>query len=95
MSVHKRTAAVVLARQLRQYRMGDRVKILRGKYAGQVMVVHHSANDWVTLKETMYKDPSRYVMSKGNIEPELGFTDEEMNQAKRVSERMRGLGSLI
>ena len=95
MSLHKRTAVAVVVRHLRQYHMGDRVRILRGKYAGQVMTVHQSANDWVTLNETMQRDPSRYVMSKGNVEPEAGFTEEELTQARRAAEKMQGLGSLI
>lgn len=83
MSVHKRTATIVLARQLRGYKPGDRVRILRGYLAGKVLTVHESSNDWITFNE----GKTREVMSKGNVEPELGFTDDEMNQAERVSRR--------
>jgi len=95
MSFYKPVSINVIARQMRQYKMGDRVRILRGKFAGQVMTVHQSANDWVTLKETMHKDPSRYVMSKGNVDPAEGFTEDEMNQARRASEKLQERGSLI
>ena len=87
MSVWRKTSAIVIARHLKAYKAGDRVKILRGTYADQVMTVADSANDWVTLQEVMKKDPSRYAMSKGNVEPAEGFTRDEMNQAERVSRR--------
>lgn len=87
MSVWRRTAAVVIARRVKQYKKGDRIRILRGVYAGQIMTVADSANDWVTMQEIMKKDPSRWVMSKGNVEPEAGFTVEEMNQAERISRK--------
>lgn len=83
MSVWRRTASAVMARRLKQYREGDRVRILRGSLAGQIMTVRESSNDWVTFKET----PKREVMSKGNVEPEGGFTPEEMNQAERVARK--------
>lgn len=92
MSVHKRTAVLVLARHMRHYAVGDQVKILRGKLASQIMTVHQAANDWVMLAEL---PSNRSVMSKGNVEPVDGFTDEEMNQAKRAADKMQGLGSLI
>jgi len=95
MSIHKRTATLVLARHLHQYAVGDKVKILRGNHAGQTLTVHQSANDWVTLEEMMQHSPSRYLMSKGNVEPVDGFTEEEITHAKRAAGMMRGLGSLI
>lgn len=72
---------------MRQYHEGDKVRIVRGQFKGQVMTIHQSANEWVTLKELAKKDPSRWVMSKGNVEPEAGFTVDEMNQAERISRR--------
>lgn len=94
MSVHRRTAAIVIARQTRQYKMGDKVRIIRGPHAGRLMTIGQSANDWVTLDERNMKDPSRYMMSKGNVEPLEGFTDDEMNQAKRISEKLWRSGSI-
>jgi hypothetical protein len=91
MSVHKRTAAVVVARQMRNYKTGDQVRILRGKLAGQILTVRDSANDWVMLNEAL----NREVMSKGNVEPIDGFTEDELMHAKRAADKMQGLGSLI
>jgi hypothetical protein len=90
-SVHKRTSLLVMARNLRAYAAGEKVKILRGKLAGQTMTVNQSANDWVLLDEM----GSREVMSKGNVEPAAGFTEEELSQAKRAADKMQGLGSLM
>jgi hypothetical protein len=84
LSVWKRTSTIVIARRLRQYREGEKVRILRGSLAGQILTVHQSANDWVMLKESA---SNRDVMSKGNVEPESGFTEDEMNQAERVSRK--------
>jgi hypothetical protein len=70
---------------MRRYQEGDRVRILRGSLAGQIYTVHQSEADWVTLKEMMKKDPGRFVMSKGNVEPEDGFTDAEMKQAESIA----------
>lgn len=86
---------MVIARHLHQYAMGDKIKVLRGKLAGQTLTVHQSANDWVTLEEMMQHDPSRYLMSKGNVEPAEGFTEEEITHAKRAADKMRGMGSLL
>jgi len=83
MSVWKRTSTIVIARRLKLYREGDRVRILRGSLAGQVLTIQQSSNDWVTFKETL----KRELMSKGNVEPEGGFTEDEMNQAERVSRK--------
>lgn len=89
MSGARRTPSIVLARQMRMYKPGDRVRVLRGALAGEVLTVHQSSNDWVTFKEMR----SREVMSKGNVEPEMGFTDEEITQAGRVAEKMKGKGN--
>lgn len=91
MSLHKRTAVLVVARHMRTYAPGEQVKILRGRLAGQTMTVLASENDCVMLKET----PHREVMSKGNVEPLDGFAEEELAQAKRAAEKMQGLGSLM
>lgn len=83
MSDQPKTSKALLARRLKQYREGDRVKVLLGALAGQILTVDQSANDWVTFKEAR----TREVMSKSNVEPEDGFTLDEMNQAERVLRR--------
>jgi hypothetical protein len=90
-SIHKRTAVIVAARHMRHYATGDKVKVLRGKLAGQIMTIEDSANDWVILDASH----SREVMSKGNVEPIGGFSEEELNHARRAADKMQGLGSLI
>lgn len=50
------------------YKIGDRVRILRGKFKGKVFTVNQSTNDWVTVKELPKK-----VLSTSSIEPEGGF----------------------
>lgn len=77
---------------MRQYAEGEKVRILRGKYAGQTLTIRQSANDWVMLVEV---PSARELMSKGNVEPIEGFTDEELTHAKRAADRMQGHGSLI
>lgn len=91
MSLHKRTATIHVARQTKQYVAGDPVRIVRGPLAGQILTVRESTNDWVMLKEA----GSREVMSKGNVEPPQGFSEEELNQAKRTAERLWKTGSLV
>jgi len=85
MSAQKRPSLIVMARQLRGYKQGDKVRILRGALAGHVYTIHQSSNDWVTFKETR----SREVMSKGNVEPESGFSEQELIEAGRVVEKMQ------
>lgn len=46
------------------YQAGDKVRILRGRYAGQVMTVRECTDDEVFLAEL----PSRESMSKLNVE---------------------------
>ncbi len=87
----KRPSTIAIARQTRQYSRGDRVKVLRGRHAGKTMEIEQSANDWVILKGMLTRD----VMSKGNIEPEIGFTDDEMTAARRIADRIRVQGSLV
>lgn len=91
MSVHKKTSTVVVARHLKIYKTGDKVRVVRGKLAGQVLTIFQTSNDWVMLLEMARRE----VMSKGNVEPEGGFSEDEMNHARRVSEKMSGLGSLM
>jgi hypothetical protein len=83
MTSHKPAKLAVIARQMRAYKTGDKVRIIRGQYAGQVMTVRTATNDYVALIES----PRRDVMSKQNVEPEGGFTSEEMIQAERVSRK--------
>lgn len=83
MSVHKRTATLVMARRLRMYRPGEKVRVLRGKHADQVMTVREATNDYVCFEEL----PKRECMSKGNVEPADGFTSEEMVQAERIARK--------
>jgi hypothetical protein len=80
MVASKRTATIVLARKLRVYVPGERVRVIRGEYSGQIMTVREATNDYVALLECK----KRCLMSRGIIEPENGFTEEEMNQADRV-----------
>ena len=87
MSVHKLTAAVVIARQRHFYQKGDRVKVLRGTHGGKEFKVWQSANDWVMLEGL---PSSKAVMSKGNVEPWQGFTAEELAQAAELA--TRGIG---
>lgn len=84
MSMHKRTAAVTIARQTRSYIAGDRVRILRGTLRNVILTIREAQNDWVSFNE-LY---SREIMSKGNVEPEQGFTEDELNQARRISEKI-------
>jgi hypothetical protein len=83
LSQQPKISAALLARRLKQYHKGDRVRILGGTHAAEILTVDQSANDWVTFKEGGTRD----VMSKANIEPEAGFTVDEMNQAERVLRR--------
>jgi hypothetical protein len=88
MSMHRKTPVAVMARQMRQYKPGEKVRILRGAFAGSIMTVRESSNDWLVLHEMAKRD----VMSKQNVEPESGFTDEEMVQAKRAADKMLSKG---
>ena len=46
------------------YKPGDKVRILLGPYAKEIMTVRQCVGDEVWLTEL----PKRHVMSKGNIE---------------------------
>lgn len=85
MALHYRTSAIVLARRARQYKPGDKVKVLRGRLADKILVIKEATADYVVFEDW----PRRDVMSKGNVEPEEGFTKEEMEEAERESRRGR------
>jgi hypothetical protein len=51
-------------RRTEMYKPGDKVRILLGPYAKEIMTVRQCVGDEVWLTEL----PKRHVMSKGNIE---------------------------
>ncbi len=79
MSINKRSATLAMARLMKMYKTGDKVKVLRGQYAGQIMTVRECTEDEIHLIEC----PRREAMSKGNVEPAEGFTKEQLAAAER------------
>jgi hypothetical protein len=75
----KRSSMLAIARLRQMYKTGDKVRVLRGEYAGKIMTVRECTSDEIHLIEC----PKRSAMSKGNVEPADGFTKEQMAAAER------------